>query len=147
MTLENLADRFWSKAMEMQPTIATVRGVHDYDHLLPSLDDEWVADMSSSFRGVIAETEALEVDSMAIQERITQSLLLHQCRSRLGEVETPFRRASVDPFLGPHTRLLSDTRQNTVTDIEQANALLERYSRVPAYLSAALGTHIHCVDN
>ncbi|HSM46076.1 MAG TPA: DUF885 domain-containing protein, partial [Acidimicrobiia bacterium] len=147
MTLEKLADRFWKKAMEMQPTIATVRGVHDYDHLLPSIDEAWVADMSSSFRGIIDKAEALDVEAMTTQEQITRSLLIHQCQSRLGEVETPFRRAPVDPFLGPHTRLLSDTRQNTVTDADQADALLERYARVPSYLSAALGTQIHCTEN
>lgn len=147
MTLEKLADRFWKKAMEMQPTIATVRGVHDYDHMLPSIDEAWVADMSSSFHGIIEEADALSVDGMTTQEKITRSLLLHQCRSRLGEVETPFRRAPVDPFLGPHTRLLSDTRQNTVTDSEQAHALLERYARIPSYLSAALGTQIYCAEN
>jgi uncharacterized protein (DUF885 family) len=147
MTLEKLADRFWKKAMEMQPTIATVRGVHDYDDLLPSIDEAWVGDMSSSFRGIIDEAEALDVDAMTTQEQITRSLLLHQCQSKLGEVETPFRRAPVDPFLGPHTRLLSDTRQNTVTDTDQADALLERYARVPSYLSAALGTQIHCTEN
>jgi uncharacterized protein (DUF885 family) len=147
MTLEKLADRFWKKAMEMQPTIATVRGVHDYDDLLPSIDEAWVADMSSSFRGIIDEAEALDADAMTTQEQITRSLLIHQCQSKLGEVETPFRRAPVDPFLGPHTRLLSDTRQNTVTDTDQADALLERYARVPSYLSAALGTQIHCAEN
>jgi uncharacterized protein (DUF885 family) len=147
MTLEKLADRFWKKAMEMQPTIATVRGVHDYDDLLPSIDEAWVADMSSSFRGIIDEAEALDADAMTTQEQITRSLLIHQCQSKLGEVETPFRRAPVDPFLGPHTRLLSDTRQNTVTDADQADALLERYARVPSYLSAALGTQIHCTEN
>jgi hypothetical protein len=31
MTLENLADRYWDKSLEAQPTIATVRGIHDYD--------------------------------------------------------------------------------------------------------------------
>jgi uncharacterized protein (DUF885 family) len=147
MTLEKLADRFWKKAMEMQPTIATVRGVHDYDDLLPSIDEAWVADMSSSFRGIIDKAEALDVEAMTTQEQITRSLLIHQCQSRLGEVETPFRRAPVDPFLGPHTRLLSDTRQNTVTDADQADALLERYARVPSYLSAALGTQTHCTEN
>lgn len=146
MTLETLADRFWAKAMEMHPTVATVRGVHDFDDQLPSLDENWVADMSSAFRGLIAEAEGLETEEMSTQERITQALLIHQCRARLGEVETPFRRASLDPFLGPHTRLLSDTRQNTVSSIEQANALLERYSKVPAYLAAALGTHMQCAN-
>ena len=39
MSLESLADRYWKTAMEAMPTIATVRGVHDFDDHLPGLDD------------------------------------------------------------------------------------------------------------
>jgi uncharacterized protein (DUF885 family) len=141
MALDSLADRYWMTAMSAMPTIATVRGVHDFDDQLPGLDDESAADTSSRLRSLIVEAEALATDSLTTQERITHSLLLHQCRSLLGQVETPFRRAAVDPFLGPHTRLLSDTRQNTVNDISQAEALLARYARIPAFLETALDTH------
>jgi uncharacterized protein (DUF885 family) len=141
MGLESLSDRYWMTAMAAMPTIATVRGIHDFDDQLPVMDDAWAADTSSSLRSLIVETEALPTDGQSTQERITRSLLLHQCRSLLGQVETPFRRAAVDPFLGPHTRLLSDTRQNTVSDMSQAEALLARYSKVPAFLDAALDTH------
>ncbi len=126
MSLESLADRYWMTAMEATPTIATVRGVHDFDELLPGLDDSWAAEVSSRLQTLIDEAEQLPTKPLTTQERITHSLLLHQCRSLLGQVESPFRRAAVDPFLGPHTRLLSDTRQNTVSDMSQAEALLGR---------------------
>jgi len=141
MGLDSLADRYWMTAMSVMPTIATVRGVHDFDDQLPGLDEESAADTSSRLRSLIGEAESLATDSLTTQERITHSLLMHQCRSLLGQLETPFRRAAVDPFLGPHTRLLSDTRQNTVNDMSQAEALLARYARIPAFLEAALDTH------
>ena len=146
MTLQTLADRFWAKSLEARPTIATVRGVHDYDHLLPGLGDDWVAAISGAIRSIQEETEALDTTGMTTQDRITHSLLLHQCRSLLGELETPFRRVPIDPYLGPHTRLLSDTRQNTVADQSQADALLERYADVPRFLKEALDTHRACVE-
>jgi uncharacterized protein (DUF885 family) len=141
MGLESLSDRFWMTAMAAMPTIATVRGVHDFDDQLPVMDDAGVAETSSALNSLIAEAESLSTAELSTQERITHSLLLHQCRSLLGQIETPFRRAAVDPFLGPHTRLLSDTRQNTVSDMSQAEALLTRYSKVPAFLRTALDTH------
>lgn len=144
MTLESLADRFWKKTNQVQPTVATVRGVHDYDDQLPALDDEWVADMSSAFRGILEDARAIDEEGLDTQDKITRSLLIHQCVSRARLVETPFRLASVDPFLGPHTRLLSDTRQNTVQNIDQANALLERYASVPTFLESALAIHQRC---
>ena len=146
MSLEALADRYWKKTNEATPTLATVRGVHDYDDRLPALDDEWVADMSSAFRGVLEDARAIDVEGLDTQARITRSLLIHQCVSMARLVETPFRLAPVDPFLGPHTRLLSDTRQNTVQNIEQANALLERYASVPDFLESALAIHRGCAD-
>lgn len=144
MTLESLADLYWMKSLEAQPTVATVRGVHDYDDTLPALDDEWIGGMLSAFRGLIADVEGLAVETT--QDRITQSLLLHQCTSVLKTIEKPFRLASIDPFLGPHTRLLNDTRQNTVTERSQADALLRRYEAVPDFLDAALALHRRAAD-
>jgi len=146
MTLEKLADRYWDKSLEAQPTIATVRGIHDYDDQLPTLDEDWLAGMIAAFNGLVTETEGLDTDSMTTQERITHSLLLHQCKSMLGTMESPFRVASIDPFLGAHTRLLNDTRQNTVTDRRQADALLGRYGKVPEFLAGALRIHRKAAD-
>jgi uncharacterized protein (DUF885 family) len=61
-------------------------------------------------------------------------------------MESPFRVASIDPFLGPHTRLLNDTRQNTVTDASEADALLGRYDKVPRFLEGALLVHRKAAD-
>lgn len=141
MSLESLADRYWKTAMEAMPTIATVRGVHDFDDLLPGLDDSSAATVSSRLQTLIDEAEGLTTDHLSTQDKITHALLLHQCRSLREQVESPFRRAAVDPFLGPHTRLLSDTRQNTVSDMSQAEALLGRYSKIPEFLATALEVH------
>jgi uncharacterized protein (DUF885 family) len=144
MTLESLADLYWKKSLEAQPTIATVRGVHDYDDQLPSLTDDWIGGMVTAFRDLIADVERL--DPQTTQDKVTQSLLLHQCTTMLKTMETPFRLASIDPFLGPHTRLLHDTRQNTVTERSQADALLRRYTAVPDFLGAALRLHRMAAD-
>lgn len=141
MSLDTLADRYWMTALEATPTIATVRGVHDFDDRLPVLDDSSAADVVSRLQSLIDEADKLPTDGLTAQERITHSLLLHQCRSLRGQVESPFRRAAVDPFLGPHTRLLSDTRQNTVSNMSQAEALLGRYAKIPDFLASALDTH------
>jgi hypothetical protein len=80
MSLQTLADLYWAKANEMAPTVATVRGVHDYDDILPGLDDGWRAKMASAFRGILQGAEALETAGMTIQEEITRALLVHQSR-------------------------------------------------------------------
>jgi uncharacterized protein (DUF885 family) len=146
MSLQALAERYWMKANEAKPTLATVRGVHYYDDQLPIPTDQWMADMSSAFRGILSDAEAIDASTLSTEDRITHSLLMHQCRSMVRTVETPFLIAPIDPFLGPHIRLMSDTRQNTVQTQEQANALLERYAKVPPFLEAALALNRRCAD-
>jgi len=146
MSLNDLSERYWTVANEMTPTIATVRGVHDFDHLLPRFDDEWRAEMTGRLQGILSSARELSETTLTVQERVTRSLLIYQCETGLYTLETPFLLASLDPFLGAHTRLLSDTRQNTVQSASQADSLLERYRSIPEYLDGALDTHIRCAD-
>lgn len=145
MTLQSLSDRYWATANEYSPTVATVRGVHDYDETLPRPDDDsWLADMAGTFRSILEGAESLATNGLSLQEQVTRALLIHQCRSVLDRVETPFLRVPVDPYLGPHTRLLSDTRQNTVQSSEQAEALLGRYAAIPSFLEQAASVQSKC---
>ncbi|HIE21389.1 MAG TPA: DUF885 domain-containing protein [Acidimicrobiia bacterium] len=136
MTLESLADRYWMTVNEYNPTIATVRGVHDFDDRLRSFDDDWLGEMASRFAGIADEAEKLP--GLAGQARITRALLIHECRTWVTDISQRYFVAAIDPYLGPHTRLLSDTRQNTVQTMEQADALLGRYGKVGNYLVSAL---------
>jgi uncharacterized protein (DUF885 family) len=138
MSLQSLSDLYWTRINELAPTVATVRGVHDYDDTLARFDEDWLGEMASAFRGILEAAEALDTGSMSIQGEITRALLVHQSRSALEQIEIPYLLAPIDPYLGPHTRLLSDTRQNTVQDVEQAEALLGRYAKVPEFLRGAL---------
>lgn len=147
MTLTELSDKYWRRMNEAAPTIATVRGIHDYDDRLPRWDDGWLSEQTDSFRSMAAEAESLVADEMTIQDQITRSLLIHQAGSAADQLEQPFLRAPIDPYLGPHTRLLSDTRQNTVTNSDQADMLLARYRGVPEYLTGALRTHRENTDS
>lgn len=147
MPLQELADAYWSAFSEAVPTVATVRGVHDFDEMLPRWDDHWRGDMAARFRDIRDRSRALAESDLSIQERITRSLLIHQAEAEIDTLETPYLRAPIDPFLGPHTRLISDTRQNTVADTEQATALLGRYEKVPEYLEGAMLAHRENVDH
>lgn len=144
MSLTDLSSDYWKKINEMAPTIATVRGVHDYDTELPTFDDDELGDLASALRNVRDRAGELDESRMTTQDKITRSLLVHQCESALDTIETPFLLASIDPFTGPHTRLLSDTRQNTVSDASQADDLLERYAKVPGFLEGAIRTQRRC---
>jgi uncharacterized protein (DUF885 family) len=138
MTLGNLAERYWKTFAEWAPTIATVRGEHDFDDQLRRFDDEWLDDLSSRFSALAGEARQLDTSAMTTQERISTRLLVHECEVWATETDHRFLIGPVDPYIGPHTRLLSDTRQNTVANARQANALLRRYESIPEYLADAL---------
>lgn len=141
MTLQTLADRYWATFSEYAPTIATTRGVHDYDDQLRRFDDDWLDGMAHRFRTIAAEAAALDASGLDTQDRISMELLVHECGVWANEIDQRFLVAAIDPYLGPHTRLLSDTRQNTVATSGQADALLGRYSRIPEYLEGAMRLH------
>jgi uncharacterized protein (DUF885 family) len=136
--LSDLADRFWLACSEYRPTIATVRGEHRFDDQLPMYNEDWMGRLSGVFAGIGMAAEAIDPDGLELQDRITRDLLIHESGVWAEEIDDRFMVAAVDPYLGAHTRLLSDTQQNTVADAEQADALLSRYSKVGFYLASAL---------
>jgi uncharacterized protein (DUF885 family) len=135
MSLEKLSDQFWKMACEYSPTIATVRAMHQFDDRLRSFDDDYLSDLARRFRKLGLEAEATPPESTS--DLITLGLLVHESDVWATEIEQRFLVAAIDPYLGPHTRILSDTQQNTVQNQEQANALLDRYRAIPKYLESA----------
>ena len=146
MSLDSLADRYWKTYSRYNPTIATVRGLHDFDHELRHFDADWLGEIHDEFSSIRTEASALDTEAMHTQEKISARLLEHEASANAREIDQRFMVAPIDPYLGPHTRLLSDTRQNTVGDPAQADALLGRYEKVPDYLSGALTFHMESAD-
>src|SRR5918996_1891885 len=142
MTLDSLAERYWLAYSEYNPTVATTRGEHEFDDRLRRFDDEWLAEMTATFESITEDALALDASKLGAQERISLDLLIHETRVWATEISQRFLVAAIDPYLGPHTRLLSDTRQNTVTSVDQADALLGRYAKVPQFLDGALRLHL-----
>jgi uncharacterized protein (DUF885 family) len=138
LTVDLLADRFWRLFCEYAPTIATVRGEHEFNDRLRTFDPDALDDFATSFRSIGSEVAALDASNLTTQEQISAGLLAHESDVWATEIEQRFLVAPIDPYIGVHNRLLSDTRMNTVQSPEQADALLERYSKVDGHLKDAL---------
>lgn len=147
LTLESVADRYWKTYAEYAPTVATARGEHDFDDQLRRFDDEWLEDMGSRFRSLADEAGHIDQTALSTQDRISVQLLIHECGVWSTDIKHRFLVGTVDPYLGPHTSLLSDTRENTVATTDQAEALLGRYSKIDDYLRDALRFHRVNADN
>jgi uncharacterized protein (DUF885 family) len=136
--LDALSERYWLTFSQYAPTVATTRGEHRFDDQLPVYDDDWLARISGQFEEIGDLALAVEPEVLQPQDRVTRDLLIHETGVWAAEIGDRFMVAAVDPYLGPHNRLLTDSQQNTVVDAEQAEALLIRYSRVGAYLDSAM---------
>jgi uncharacterized protein (DUF885 family) len=147
LTLESVADRYWKTYAEYAPTVATARGEHDFDDQLRRFDDAWLDDMGSRFRSLADEAGHIDQSALSTQNRISVQLLIHECGVWSTDIKHRFLVGTVDPYLGPHTSLLSDTRENTVATTDQAEALLGRYSKIDDYLRDALRFHRVNADN
>jgi uncharacterized protein (DUF885 family) len=141
--LDALSDRFWLTFCEYIPTAATVRGEHRFDDRLPVYHEDWLGRIASQFGEIGAAAQSIEPAELETQDRITRDLLIHETGVWADEIADRFMVTAVDPYLGAHNRLLTDTQQNTVVAAEQAEALLTRYDRVGEYLDSALSMTRH----
>ena len=146
LTLTSLANRFWNTYSEYSPTVATVRGEHAYDDQLRRFDGEWLDAIASRFRAIANEASEVDTTALPTQDRISFGLLAHESDVWATKIEQRFLVAAIDPYIGPHMALLSDTRQNTVSALAQANALLDRYRTIPEYLASAILFHREQAD-
>ncbi|REK12524.1 MAG: DUF885 domain-containing protein [Actinobacteria bacterium] len=138
MSLDRIAEEYWRLVCEYAPTIATVRGEHEFDDQLRTFDSSSLDVLASRFRTIAAEAGGLDTTDLSIQEQITVGLVAHEAGVWATEIEDRLMVAPIDPYLGVHTRLLSDTRMNTVQTRDQADALLDRYRKVQDHLREAL---------
>ena len=141
MPFDDLADRYWDLIAQASPTVATVRGVHEYNDRLADLTEDGLDETAAQLREIARQARALP-EPTDLQQRINTALLVLQCESAAGDIEHRYLAAPVDPYLGPHVRLLNDTRQNTVQNSDQADALLGRYEKIPNYLADALSLQV-----
>ena len=140
-SLDLLAQEFWDTYCEYSPTVATVRGEHSFDDQLRRFDDEWLEDIKTRFRAIETTAGGVDTSGLSTQDRISFGLLEHESGVWATQIDHRFFVSAIDPYLGPHMSLLSDSRQNTVNSMSQAESLLGRYSRIPEYLAGALELH------
>ena len=133
-TLNALGDTYWATIAEYAPSVATVRGIHDFDDQLKSWNESDLQGFVDRFDAIAHDADSIDLSQLSLQEKITVRLLVYQCEVISKDIELRFPIAAVDPYIGIHAPLLSYSRQNTVANMDQANALLGRYQKVPTYL-------------
>ena len=136
-TVDQLADAFWERYLEMSPISATMYGDERYDDRLPDPGPagrakarQWALDMQ-------AAAAAIPDDGLSVEDRITRDMLrvigelvITQDDHRLDTLQV------VDQMGGPQTLLPQMTQFQAADTPERLERFLERLHAYPAYMAA-----------
>ena len=136
-TVDDLAEAFWEKFLELAPISATVYGDHRYDDRLPDPGPEgqrkarevaeWVRDMAA----------AIPDEGLSVEERITRDMLRVVGEVIIEDDEQKIDRLLVvDQMGGPQTLLPQLAQLQPADTPERFEAFAARLRAYPAYMAA-----------
>ncbi|MEJ7802217.1 MAG: DUF885 domain-containing protein, partial [Candidatus Limnocylindria bacterium] len=132
--LEQLADDYWRAWLERHPVHATSLGDRRHDARLtdnsPAGRDAWRAQLDALERRL----DAARSDA----EPVTRAALAEALVSDRSFLDADLAAFSIDPMDGPQVDLLSIHSYQPIRSATEANALLERWRAMPAYLDQAI---------
>ena len=132
-----LSDRFWEGILELNPTTATIYGDERYADRLEDPGPAGRAKARALMERTKTEAEAIPVDGLSIEDRITRDMLIVVGELGIEEDEQGTHRLRVvDQIGGPQTllpQLCQFQRADTPERLEKFIARLRAY---PAYMAA-----------
>ncbi len=131
--LDRLAADYWDAFLERHPTYATAIGDHRFDARLedesPAARDAWRAQLDD-FESRLAAHE--DGDDLITRAALSETLIADR-----GFLEGELGAFNVDPMNGPQVDLLNIPSYHSARSPSEADALLERWRAMPAYLDQA----------
>lgn len=138
--VDELAERFWERFLELNPTTATVYGDERYGDRLEDPGPDGRAALRQLMTDTIAETDAIAPDGLSVEDRITRDMLrviadiaIEQDDRRLYELRT------VDQMSGPQTLLPQIAQFQPVDTQERLDKFLGRLRAYGPYIDAHIG--------
>jgi uncharacterized protein (DUF885 family) len=101
--VDELAERFWEKILELDPVQATILGDDRYDDRLPDLSPEGRAREADLSRQVLAEAKAIGGDNLETEQVITRDMLMLIASNALEAQQRKLYQLAVDHIWGVQT--------------------------------------------
>ena len=133
-TVAALAGRVWDAVLAEDPLNATALGFHEYDALLPDNGPAAADTAERRLRELRAETEAVPVEQLSREDRVTRSALLAFLDTELAMQLPQHADWNVDPMAGPVMVLAGAGERQPVADAAQRADLLRRWREMAPYL-------------
>ena len=138
--IDELANRFWEKILELDPLQATILGDDRFDDRLPDLSPEGRARESELSRQVLSEAEAIGGDHLETEQVITRDMLMLIARNGLEAQERKLYQLAVDHIWGVQTMPVLIAQYQKANTPEGLEKLLTRYAAYPTLIDQQIGT-------
>ena len=133
-TVNDLANRFWERILQLDPLQATMLGDDRYDDQLPDMGPDGRADEESLAREVIAEAERIDPSALDTEQVITRDMLLLVGRNSLEMLEAKQWELAVDHIWGVQTLPVTIAQYQDASDPERLERLLARFAAYPRFV-------------
>jgi uncharacterized protein (DUF885 family) len=138
--IDELANRFWEKILELDPLQATILGDDRFDDRLPDLSPEGRAREAELSRHVLSEAEAIGGDHLETEQVITRDMLTLIARNGLEAQERKLYELAVDHIWGVQTMPVLIAQYQKANTPEGLEKLLTRYAGYPTLIDQQIGT-------
>jgi uncharacterized protein (DUF885 family) len=136
--IADLADRYWDVLMAYAPTWASIIGDHRFDTEMEDMSREREDALIDDLEGLVGAAAGIEPEDFDRDDRITRAVLLSEAEGQIAMARTRSAEFLVDPMLGPHIEMIQTMAQLTPTDTAQADAFVEKASKVGLTFDTAL---------
>jgi len=135
--VDQLADGFWERFLELSPVSATVNGDTRYDDRLPDPGPQGRADAREFAQDMQRAAEAIPDEGLGVEDRITRDMLRVIAEIFLVEDEQRIDTLQVvDQMGGPQTLLPQLCQFQSADTPERLDQFLARLRAYPAYMAA-----------
>ncbi len=139
-TVNELADAFWEKVLELNPTTATVYGDERYDDRLADPGPVGRSAARTLYERTLEAIDAIPVGDLPLEERITRDMLRVACE--LGIVQDDQRvdvLKVVDQIDGPQSLLPQVVQFQRADTPERFERLVARLHAYGPFVAASIG--------
>jgi uncharacterized protein (DUF885 family) len=138
--VDELANRFWDRILELDPLQATILGDDRFDDRLPDLSPAGRAKEADLAREVIEEAERIPADGLDAEQVITRDMLLLIARNSLEAHDLKLYQLAVDHIWGVQTLPVMVAQYQVATSPEKLEKLLTRFAGYPTLVEQQIGT-------
>jgi uncharacterized protein (DUF885 family) len=136
--LIDLAERYWDHVLEAAPSEATLLGDRRFDDRIEDLSEAAEQRVLATWRGLLAQVEALDPARLGTEDRVTRSLLHNELATAAEYLSWRPTELASDQMTGVHAGMLTTATQLNAPEPANAEALVQRFRQFGTLVGQAV---------